>query len=100
MMGLLWSSFETFIREGQTESVESLYNYVAHFAQALENSDSNASQMYMEQTKVELASLQQLWGQILVDAGVTTQYWIMYIDMCQTAKRYTEAEWSGNWEIG
>ena len=53
--------------------------------------------MCMEQTKAELASLQQLWGQFLVDAGVTTQYWIIYIDMCQTNKRYIEAERSGNW---
>ena len=66
MMELLWSSFKTFVKEeGQTESIESLYNYVAQLSQALESNDSDASQMYMEQTKIELASLQQLWGQFL-----------------------------------
>ena len=98
MMGLLWSSFEAFSgEEGRTESMESLRNHVAQFAKGLEDSDSDQCQQYKDQTKSDLASLQQLWQEFAAAAGVMAQYWMMYIDMCQIAKRYFEVKRSGNW---
>lgn len=87
MLGLLWSSFEAFVRvEERTEPMESLYKHVAQFAQALESSDTATCQKYMKETEVDLASLQQLWSQFSVDAGVTSQYRMVYTNMCQISE--------------
>ena len=47
--------------------------------------------------KEQLTTLQVQWDNFTDQTGLTSKFWMMYIDMCHIIKRYIHTESSENW---
>ena len=61
MMGLLWTSFEEYLRNhGQSYATDGIEQLIFQIFQALKEKDANRGHQMKKEVKVELAKIQQM----------------------------------------